>query len=65
MGKMNHKFSDTEHLFEGILDNKKYLFLILLLLLLITGITYASFNIDIKGLINTKAVFPSISLTYE
>ena len=39
--------------------------LIVISVLVIVGITYASFNIDLKGLININANVPSISLTYE
>ena len=43
---------------------KKLLPIIILSLFLIIGITYASFNVDIKGLINLNTSLPSISLTY-
>ena len=54
---------------EGKLQNKiKKALPVILLLLLITviiGVTYAVYNINLQGLINIKTEVPSISLTYE
>ncbi len=52
---------------EKLKENKnlKTIILIIIAILVITGITYASFNINFEGLINIKTDSPSISLTYE
>ena len=42
----------------------KSIILVVICLLVIGGITYASFSVDIKGLINIDTSLPGISLTY-